>query len=159
FSSEQMDTQGVRAIDDIARLTPGITFHRTDARNTAMSSISIRGIASSAGAATTGIYIDDPRGHARALGPRATALNAFPQVFDLDRIEVLRGPQGTLFGAGSEGGTVRFITPQPGLAHSSGYMRTELGYTQGGDPSFEAGAAYGAPIIDDKLGFRVSAWF
>jgi iron complex outermembrane recepter protein len=159
FSSEQMDTQGVRAIDDIARLTPGITFQRTDARNSAMSSISIRGIASSAGAATTGIYIDDTPVQVRALGAGATAFNAFPQVFDLDRVEVLRGPQGTLFGAGSEGGTVRFITPQPSLTHSSGYVRSELGYTQGGDPSYEAGAAFGAPVVEDKFAFRVSAWF
>ena len=159
YSSEQMDVQGVRTVDDIARLTPGITFQRTDARNTAMSSISIRGIASAAGAATTGIYIDDTPVQVRALGAGATAFNAFPQVFDLDRIEVLRGPQGTLFGAGSEGGTVRFITPQPSLTHMSGYVRSELGYTQGGDPSFEAGAAFGAPIVEDKLAFRVSAWF
>jgi outer membrane receptor protein involved in Fe transport len=159
YSSEQMDVQGVRSVDDIARLTPGITFQRTDARNTAMSSISIRGIASSAGAATTGIYIDDTPVQVRALGAGATAFNAFPQVFDLDRVEVLRGPQGTLFGAGSEGGTVRFITPQPSLTRPSGYVRSELGYTQGGDPSYEAGAAFGAPIVEDKLAFRVSAWF
>jgi len=159
FSSEQMDAQGVRDIDAIARLTPGITFQRTDARNTAASSISIRGIASGAGAATTGIYIDDTPIQVRYLGAGGAAFNAFPQVFDLDRIEVLRGPQGTLFGAGSEGGTVRFITPQPNLTRQSGYVRSELGYTQQGDPSFEAGAAFGAPIIDDKMAFRVSAWF
>ena len=159
FSSEQMDTQGVRSVDDIARLTPGITFQRTDARNGSISSISIRGIASSAGASTTGVYIDDTPIQVRSLGAGATAFNAFPQVFDLDRVEVLRGPQGTLFGAGSEGGTVRFITPQPSLSHTNGYVRSELGYTQGGDPSYEAGAAFGAPIIEDKLGFRVSAWF
>jgi iron complex outermembrane recepter protein len=159
FSSEQMDAQGVRDIDDIARLTPGITFQRTDARNGAISSISIRGIASSAGAATTGIYIDDTPVQVRSLGAGVTAFNAFPQVFDLERIEVLRGPQGTLFGAGSEGGTVRFITPQPSLTRTSGYVRTELGYTQGGDPSYEAGAAFGAPLVADKVAFRVSAWF
>jgi outer membrane receptor protein involved in Fe transport len=159
FGAEQMDTQGVRAVDDIARLTPGITFQRTDARNSNISSISIRGIASSAGAATTGIYIDDTPIQVRSLGAGVTAFNAFPQVFDLDRVEVLRGPQGTLFGAGSEGGTVRFITPQPSLTHASGYVRSELGYTEGGDPSYEAGAAFGAPIVDGKLGFRVSAWF
>src|SRR6185312_9898612 len=159
FSSEQMDAQGVRDIDAIARLTPGITFQRTDARNTSASSISIRGIASAAGAATTGIYIDDTPIQVRYLGAGGAAFNAFPQVFDLDRIEVLRGPQGTLFGAGSEGGTVRFITPQPNLTHTSAYVRSELGYTEGGDPSYEAGAAFGAPIIQDKVGFRVSAWF
>ncbi|MGH8260700.1 MAG: TonB-dependent receptor plug domain-containing protein, partial [Steroidobacteraceae bacterium] len=59
FGQAQMDAQGVRDIDNVARLTPGITFQRSDARNGADSSISIRGIASSAGASTTGVYIDD----------------------------------------------------------------------------------------------------
>jgi outer membrane receptor protein involved in Fe transport len=159
FNQEQMDAQGVRSIDDIARLTPGITFQRADARNGADSTISIRGIASSAGAATTGIYIDDTPIQVRELGAGNAGFTAFPQIFDLDRIEVLRGPQGTLFGAGSEGGTVRFITPQPSLTAFSTYVRTELGYTQGGDPSYEAGVALGGPIIEGKVGVRVSAWF
>jgi iron complex outermembrane recepter protein len=159
FDQQQMDAQGVRSIDDIARLTPGITFQRTDARNGADSSISIRGIASSAGAATTGIYIDDTPIQVRELGAGNAGFNAFPNIFDLDRIEVLRGPQGTLFGAGSEGGTVRFITPQPSLTTFSTYARSELADTEGGEPSYEAGVAMGGPIVDDKIGFRVSAWF
>jgi iron complex outermembrane receptor protein len=84
--------------------------------------------------------------------------NAFPQVFDLERVEVLRGPQGTLFGAGAEGGAVRFITPEPGLDKYSAYVRSEAGETEGGDPSYEVGGAFGGPIVDDRLGFRVSAW-
>jgi outer membrane receptor protein involved in Fe transport len=159
FGQQEMDAQGVREIDDIARLTPGITFQRSDARNGADSTISIRGISSGAGASTTGIYIDDTPIQVRQLGAGGAAFNSFPQVFDLDRVEILRGPQGTLFGAGSEGGTVRFITPQPSLTTVSAYARTELSYTQGGDPSYEAGAAFGAPIVEDKVGMRVSAWF
>ena len=157
YSQEKLDVQGVRAIDDIARLTPGVTFTRTDARNGASANISIRGISSTAGASTTGLYIDDTPIQIRSLG--YSSFNTFPQVFDVERVEVLRGPQGTLFGAGSEGGTVRFLTPQPDLTKSSAYVRTELGYTEGGDPSFEAGAAFGGPIVDDKLAFRISAWF
>jgi outer membrane receptor protein involved in Fe transport len=79
-------------------------------------------------------------------------------VFDLDRVEVLRGPQGTLFGAGSEGGTVRFITPSPSLDSYTGYFRSELSFTDGGDPSYETGGAVGGPIVQDKLGFRFSLW-
>src|SRR6185295_1463495 len=59
FSQENLDSRGVRSIDDIARLTPGVTFTRGDARNGQASTISIRGVASNAGASTTGIYIDD----------------------------------------------------------------------------------------------------
>jgi len=72
---------------------------------------------------------------------------------------VLRGPQGTLFGAGSEGGTVRYITTQPSLTKSSIYSREEVSYTEGGTPSYEVGAAGGTPIIDGTLGVRATVWY
>jgi iron complex outermembrane receptor protein len=157
YTPEQMDDQGVRQIDDLARLTPDLQFtHTAGAAGNNSSDISIRGVFSDVGAATTGIYIDDTPIQMRSVG--YWNANAFPQVFDLERVEVLRGPQGTLFGAGAEGGAVRFITPDPGLDKYSGYVRTEAAETLGGDPSYEAGGAFGGPIIDDKLGFRVSAW-
>ena len=81
------------------------------------------------------------------------------KLFDLDRVEVLRGPQGTLFGAGSEGGTVRYITVQPSLSQSSVYGKAETSYTEGGAPSYEAGLAGGMPVIDGVLGVRGSIWF
>ena len=103
--------------------------------------ISIRGIASSGGSGTTGIYIDDMPIQVRALGFNSD--DALLKLFDLDRVEVLRGPQGTLFGAGSEGGTVRYITTQPSLTKTSIYARAETSYTEGGAPSYEAGVAGG----------------
>jgi outer membrane receptor protein involved in Fe transport len=156
FSQENLDSRGVRNIDDIARLTPGITFTRADARNGQAANISIRGIASNAGASTTGIYIDDTPIQVRTIG--YSSFSTFPAVFDVDRVEVLRGPQGTLFGAGSEGGTVRFITPQPSFNRTSAYLRSELGNTESGDLSGELGAAVGGPI-SDTLAYRVSGWF
>src|SRR6185437_9394080 len=84
--------------------------------------------------------------------------NAFPEIFDLERVEVLRGPQGTLFGAGAEGGAVRFILPEPGLTSYSSYLRGDLADTIDGSPSYELGAAVGGPIIKDALGFRASVW-
>ncbi len=157
FTPEVMDDQGVRQIDDLARLTPDLQFtHTAGSAGNNSSNIAIRGVFSDVGAATTGIYIDDTPLQMRNVG--YWNANAFPQVFDLERVEVLRGPQGTLFGAGAEGGAVRFITPEPGLEKYSGYVRAEGAETLGGDPSYEAGGAFGGPIVDDKLGFRVSAW-
>ena len=118
--------------------------------------IAIRGISSSVGAATTGIYIDDLAIQSRSVGFGTS--NTYPRIFDLDRIEVLRGPQGTLFGAGSQGGAVRFITPKPSLTDYSLYSRADLSTTLGGDTSYELGVAVGVPVIEDKLGFRFSAW-
>ncbi len=157
FTPEVMDDQGVRQIDDLARLTPDLQFtHQAGAAGNNSTDIAIRGVFSDVGAATTGIYIDDTPIQMRNVG--YWNANAFPQVFDLQRVEVLRGPQGTLFGAGAEGGAVRFITPEPGLEKYSGYVRTEAAETLGGDPSYEAGGAFGGPLVEDKLGFRVSAW-
>src|SRR5262249_12284556 len=65
----------------------------------------------------------------------------------------------TLFGAGSEGGTVRFITPQPSLNSYSEYARAELATIDGGGWNYEGGAAAGGPIVPDTLGFRLSAWY
>jgi outer membrane receptor protein involved in Fe transport len=80
-------------------------------------------------------------------------------VFDLERVEILRGPQGTLFGSTSEGGAVRFIPNAPSLNEYSHYTRAEASSTAHGDPSYEAGYAVGGPINEDKLGFRFSAWY
>lgn len=154
FSQATLDNQGVKAIADIQRITPGISFNKAGQGTT---NIAVRGVSSSVGAGTTAIYIDDTPVQVRTLGFAAS--NAYPTVFDLGRVEVLRGPQGTLFGAGAEGGAVRFITPQPSLSSYSGYARAEVSTTKNGSPSFEMGAALGGPLIDDVLGFRVSAFF
>jgi iron complex outermembrane receptor protein len=160
FTQETLDAQSVRGIDDLTRLSPGVTFLRNGAYTTSSggaSDVAIRGIDSIAGAATTGIYIDDTPIQARHVN--LTSQNAYPALFDVDRVEVLRGPQGTLFGAGAEGGAVRFISPDPGLAAYSGYYMSELATTANGDPSYQAGVAVGGPIVNDQVGFRVSASF
>ncbi len=158
FSQEKLDQQGVRSIDDIARLTPGITFSRADGRNAGASNIAIRGIASTVATSTTGIYLDDTPIQTRIIGAGASNFNTFPAVFDLERVEVLRGPQGTLFGSGSEGGTVRFITPKPSLDRYRGYARAEASFVENGGQGYELGAAVGGPISTDVLGFRVSGY-
>jgi iron complex outermembrane recepter protein len=155
FSRATMDAQGTRTIDDLSRLTPGISFVRSANNNNSESSdISIRGISSNAGAATTGIYIDDTPIQGRHLS--FPSYNTYPALFDIERVEVLRGPQGTLFGAGSEGGTVRFISPDPALDKSSLYARSEVAATAHGDPVYELGVAGGTPLVEDKLGLRAS---
>ncbi len=151
LTAAKMDVQGVKSFADVVRFVPGVTF------NPDRKDISIRGVASQAGAGTTGVYIDDTPIQMRALGQDAN--NTLPAVFDLDRVEVERGPQGTLFGAGSEGGTVRYITRQPSLAAFSALAHSEVAFTQDGAPSYEGGAALGGPLVQDKLGVRLSGWY
>src|SRR5882757_5647698 len=152
LTQEAMDIRGIKDIQDVARFTPGVRIDNSGTNN-----IAIRGISSSGGAGTTGIYLDDTPIQIRALAFNPD--DTLPKSFDMDRIEVLRGPQGTLFGAGSEGGTVRYITTQPSLTKSSFYSRDEVSYTQGGSPSYEAGLAAGGPLIDGTLGGRVTVWY
>lgn len=159
FNQESLDSHGLRNVDDLTGVTPGVTFQRDGIGpngnlNDEASNINLRGIDSSAGTSTVGIYIDDTPIQGRHL--TFTSFNAFPALFDLDRVEVLRGPQGTLFGASSEGGTVRFIQPAPDLKEYKAYARGELSSTDNGAPSYEAGAALGGPLIADTLGFRLS---
>ena len=152
LTQDAMDVRGIKDIIDVARFTPGINIDNSGTNN-----ISIRGIASTGGAGTTGIYLDDT-----PIQMRALAFNpdeALPKSFDIERVEVLRGPQGTLFGAGSEGGTVRYITTQPSLTQSSFYSRDEVSYTQGGEPSYEAGIAAGGPLVEGTLGARITVWY
>jgi outer membrane receptor protein involved in Fe transport len=152
LSQESLDQRGIRDITDLVRFTPGVNIDTSGTNQ-----IAIRGISSSAGAGTTGIYIDDTPIQMRELGfnPDET----LPKAFDLDRVEVLRGPQGTLFGSGSEGGTVRYIMTQPSVTQASTYVRAEGSYTEYGQPSGEAGIAHGGPIIDGVLGYRASIWY
>ena len=156
YSQTAMDVQGVRSIEDISHLTPSLQFARTSGvSGNNGANITIRGIASDVGAATTAIYIDDTPVQIRSVGYFSG--NPYPKIFDLERVEVLRGPQGTLFGAGAEGGAVRFITPQPNFGPMEVYARSELATTKNGSPSGEIGVAVGGGI-NDKLAFRASAW-
>src|SRR5580704_5097647 len=97
LTQETMDQKGIKDFLDIARFTPGVSID-----NSVTDAISIRGISSSGGAGTTGIYIDDTPIQMRSVGFNPD--DTLPKTFDLERVEVLRGPQGTLFGAGAEGG-------------------------------------------------------
>ena len=153
FGQDEADRRGILSIEDVARITPNLTidnFGNTIAR------VAIRGVDSSAGSGTTGIYINDVPIQVRQIG--FNAFDVFPLIFDMERVEVLRGPQGTLFGAGSQGGTLRFITPEPNLSEFSGYSRATLSSTKSGAPSYEAGVAFGGPISEDKVAFRASVW-
>ena len=152
LTQDALDQKGVRDFSEMVRFTPGVNIDQTGTN-----AISIRGISSSGGAGTTGIYIDDTPIQMRALGFNPD--DTLPKTFDMDRVEVLRGPQGTLFGAGSEGGTVRYIMTQPSVSKESMYARSEVSYTQYGEPSYEAGVAHGGPLIDNVLGYRASVWY
>jgi outer membrane receptor protein involved in Fe transport len=150
FSGASLERMNVRAPADLVRSIPGTHFNVVD------NSISIRGVESDAGAATTAVYIDDTPIQIRAIGTYPT--NPEPVVFDLERVELIRGPQGALFGAGAEGGAIRFITPEPEFNESRIRSASRVEATRSGGPSFETGGVINAPLATDRLALRASAW-
>lgn len=152
LTQESMDQLGIKDFQDVARFTPGVTID-----NSGTNAISIRGISSSGGAGTTGIYIDDTPIQMRSVGFNPD--DTLPKTFDLQRVEVLRGPQGTLFGAGAEGGAVRYILTQPSVTTADTYVRSEVSYTHYGQPSAEFGIARGQPVVEGTFGVRASIWY
>jgi outer membrane receptor protein involved in Fe transport len=155
-TQQTLDRQGLKQTTDLVRTVPGLTA--TNVAQTGLATFAIRGIVASVGAATTGTYLDETSITRRNnAGVSQNPGAAQPVLFDLERVEVLKGPQGTLYGGSSEGGAIRYITPTPSLTRISGSARAEGGfYTGGGDPSYEFGGAAGGPIVQDKLGFRAS---
>lgn len=154
FTSASMQELNVKTIGDLQAYTPGLAVQTSSVW---YSTVALRGIRSLVGTSTTGVYIDDTPIQVRYVGYSSADL--LPNVFDLQRVEVLRGPQGTLFGAGSEGGTVRFITQPPNMTQSSGFAESEGTFSDVASAGYDAGVAYGAPIIENELGFRASAWY
>ncbi len=154
-TADGIEQFGVKDLAALARLVPGIEFDSYPDYGAGIeTNIAIRGINARDGS-TTAIYIDD----VPVPGDRLSSFGrAAPLTFDLERVEVLRGPQGVLFGEGAQGGVVRFITMQPDLNVFQGYTEAEASFTQGGSPSYELGAAFGGPVIPGVVGFRASAW-
>ena len=156
-TQDNLDRQGIKNAADLVRAVPGLATVPNPGG--AQQTFSIRGIVGGTGAATTSVYLDDTNLTKRANGGVAQNNGVIaPLLYDLQRVEVLKGPQGTLYGGSSQGGTVRYITPLPSLTDFSGSVRAE-GSTMGSRSavSDEVAGAFGGPLVEDKLGFRVSA--
>jgi iron complex outermembrane recepter protein len=156
LSPEVMSETGVLSIGEIAAMAPGVEYDfNAQWGGGVLTNVAIRGIDSKVGTSTTGIYIDDAPIQTR----NGNFGNPYPVTFDLARVEILRGPQSTLFGAGAEGGAIRFIPNQPSTTEFSALARGEMAATQSGGPSYEAGAAAGGPLIDGYVGTRFAVWY
>ena len=120
LSGDLMQQEGITDLSGVIQAVPGISMRTAGPGQT---ELEMRGLSSSGGAApTVGFYLDD-----YPLTPPAAALNGKvvidPDLFDLNRVEVLRGPQGTLYGSGSMGGTVKLVTNAPKLKSSRARSR------------------------------------
>jgi len=146
LSEASLEQKAVTTFFDYAGQVPNLAFANTgDGVGTART-ISIRGIA---GDGTAGFYIDET--------PVPDSID--PRVLDVQRIEVLRGPQGTLYGARSMGGTVRLITDQPDFGGVSGHVHVNGSQTYNApDQNYGADAAVNLPL-NDRAALRVVGFF
>ncbi|MPT46984.1 MAG: TonB-dependent receptor [Sphingobium sp.] len=149
LTGEALKTIGATNFEDFARTVPGLDFSNLGA---GQNRITIRGVSTFSGVSVVGIYLDE--------SPVASPVNfAQPSLalYDLSRVEVLRGPQGTLYGENSLGGTLRYITNDPDTTRVSAAIDGVLSDTHGGGTNYDASAVVNLPIITDKLALRVVA--
>lgn len=146
------------SISDYAASVPGLNLISSEPGQTV---VIMRGISTGFGASipsTTATYIDDaPYGSstANAYGSIGT-IDLDPAT--LERVEVLRGPQGTLYGASSMGGLIKYVTKPPSLTDYSARMEAGTSSIDGGGQGYEMRAMFDGPLIDDKLGFTISGF-
>lgn len=154
LTGDALDRAGIKGLTDLTMSVPAISFSNVVPGRTI---VTIRGIYAGSGEPTTGIYLDEYSLHG-GLSGEAFMGSADPRIIDLDRVEVLRGPQGTLYGTGSMGGTIRYITTPPSLNEVSGRALAELSGTRQGGANYRLGGAFTTPLAQDRLGVRVSVF-
>ncbi|WP_377115216.1 TonB-dependent receptor [Pseudoalteromonas sp. M58] len=148
LDADVMKDQNISELADVARWVPGLTI--TDQGGRAGSPIIVRGLnTNSSGPSSDG-------------GTVATYINEIPvsvdmRLVDVERVEVLIGPQGTLYGAGTLGGAIRYMLKEPELDFTSGEVFGDVFQTQESDSvGGEAGFIFNLPLIEDKLAVRTS---
>ncbi len=145
ISPEEMSQSEVKVFDDFAVQVPNVNFDYSEGGSVDDRGVAIRGIE---GTNTTGFYLDDL--------PMPISLD--PRVVDLDRIEVLEGPQGTLYGARSMGGTIREITTAPDLTRFSGVADAQGTQLDGGSAGYLGYLTLNVPIVTDTLALRITPY-
>jgi iron complex outermembrane recepter protein len=143
LSGDQLTAAGLTRIQDIAHEIPGLS---TRSAGPGLTEYEARGLASNGGAApTVGFYLDEI-----PLSPPAVSQSGKvvidPDLYDIERVEVLRGPQGTLYGSGSMGGTIKVITNQPKLGLFEGSVQGTASDTDGGGGNYSGNLMLNVPL-------------
>lgn len=152
-SEEDIRKRGLVGMNDYLRSTPGVSMQD---RGAGQNAIIMRGIASDPqlDSSSVGVYYGEvPITGLGGLFPG----NPDIKMVDMNRVEILRGPQGTLFGAGSMSGTVRIIPNQPNMAELEGEVTTSYSATDG-DANTMVQGVFNVPLITDKLAVRGSIY-
>jgi iron complex outermembrane recepter protein len=153
-SADVLDKSGAISLSDIAREVPGFTVNSV---GPGQNQLIVRGLSSGGGDAMVGYYIDDTP---ISFSTNLYSTNAMDAaLFDLNRVEVLRGPQGTLYGASSMGGTVKYVTNQPDFTGVHYTAKATVSDTDGGGFNDEYDAMVNVPVISDTVALRAVAFY
>lgn len=150
ISASDLGREHISNIPDLSRAVPNVSF--TTQGGPGLSTLEIRGISSQAGTAAIGVYLNDA-----SLTTLSGLGTAEPRFFDLDRVEVLRGPQGTLYGGGTLGGVVRFIEKRPNLTQFDASASTEVSETRHGGANYNVEGVLNLPLLVGRLALRLGA--
>jgi iron complex outermembrane receptor protein len=158
ITGTELQDLNLQTTEDVLRYTPNVTFasNGPGQGNIFMRGLSAGGAPNQSQSTTSpfpnvALYLDDQ-------SMQFPGRNNDPYLVDIDHIEVLEGPQGTLFGGGAQAGAIRYITNKPKLDITEGNATAGYGYTSGGDPSFNANATINLPIIADTLAVRATVF-
>ena len=151
-SGAELQARGITNVSQLASEIPGVSQRNGGPGQT---EYEMRGVSSSGGTSpTVGFYLDDA-----SLSPPVSVTQGKnvldPNLYDINRIEVLRGPQGTLYGSSSMGGTIRLITNQPDAQDFGASLKLTGSGTSGGGTNGTASAMVNVPLVKDKLALRV----
>jgi outer membrane receptor protein involved in Fe transport len=157
--AEDLERSGAQGIADIVAKIPGLSAFGAGSNQT---KIKLRGVSSASESEpqeTVAVYLDDVP--ITGSGGTNNENGASPDLglFDLNRIEVLKGPQGTLYGSGSLGGTVRYILNTPNLTEFEGRAQARISTTKRGSESYALDGVLNIPIVTDKVALRLAGSF
>ncbi|HBK45059.1 MAG TPA: hypothetical protein DDZ67_01210, partial [Xanthomonadaceae bacterium] len=154
IGERQLESIGANSLSDYADLIPGLQVQ--DNGNPGLTSVSMRGISALSSGATVATYIDEVPLGASGLYQAANTLALDLLPYDISRVEVLRGPQGTLYGAGAIGGLLKYVTRTPDLAGDEFRAGVGLGSVRGGASEWNVRLGASVPLQQDRLGLRMS---
>jgi iron complex outermembrane recepter protein len=158
LDGKSMERGGYQSLGDVAALLPGVDFNQTGS-GSGQSQVTMRGITTGAQVgATVSMYVDDvPFGSSSAYaGGGSNALDL--GLFDLSGVEVLRGPQGTLYGAGAMGGLIKYVSVEPDLYELGGGATAELSGVEGGGSGRVMRGVVNAPLSEGAAALRATLY-
>ncbi len=156
LGGDALTRQGLTQIEDFVAKVPGFSIEQTG--RTGLRLV-LRGQNTGGAGASVATMIDDVVLNGATANSQASTVTSNLDTFDLDRIEVLRGPQGTLYGATAQGGLLKYVTKAPNLGKVEGAAELGLENVRFGETGWSAKGAINLPIIDDKLALRVSGFY